>query len=71
MERTNAQRAQLAAAILDEYETRLNDQSGLQSADESMTDLLSDLLHFCQREGVSFDACLTSAVLHFECEAAA
>lgn len=43
------------------YETEDYDQ-------DSITDMLTDLMHLCQRDELQFEAFLSMARRHFECE---
>ena len=53
---TNEDRAARAAAALEQY------------AEPLVRDLLADIMHYCQKSGISFDAELESASLHFDAE---
>jgi len=56
-------RVQCSKAVLD----TMRDSSG-EDRTEQLTDLLANLMHFCRAERVSFDRCLSSALMHYECE---
>ena len=54
---------------LREKAKRMIAQAGLtEGFPEGVTDALANLLHLCLNEGWDFDACLSSARMHVECE---
>jgi hypothetical protein len=61
----NTDRAAWAAAALQEFQriTGTDDE-------DSVADLLCDLMHWCDRDDVDFDAALSSARMHYEAETA-
>jgi hypothetical protein len=67
---TNETRAHRADEALSYY---VQEQLGeavysQESLGEHVTDLLSDLMHFCQSKDIGFDQCLRMAKLHYEAE---
>ena len=67
-DRRNADRAGSARHALAKFrnETALEDADGL---DTAMTDLLCDLLHLCDQEGLAFAHMLLLAMTHHDAEA--
>lgn len=63
---TNRDRAAWAQAALDAFKA----QTGMQdeSNDIVLSDLLDDLMHLAQMEGINFTACVERAVGHFVAE---
>ena len=66
-EATNADRAVWARRALAtlQKETGLTDGDGL---DTALTDLLCDLMHFCDQHGLQFDRNLLRAQMHYSAE---
>ena len=54
----NDQRADLAQEALSNF----GDDNGTAS---DLGDLLADLMHLCERDGIDFHQCLTTAEIHF------
>ena len=63
---TNGKRAARAHATLERYEQL---QDGWPD-NASVTDLLSDLMHWCHRDGTNFDEALKLARMHYRAETA-
>ena len=65
---TNEQRAQRAWQATWRYHQECDDPDG-DTTDETITDLLADLMHFCDEQGIEFDSCLRMANSHYNSEA--
>jgi hypothetical protein len=64
---TNEQRAYRAWMAARCYQTTY-DSSDSKITDETITDLLTDLMHFCDEQGIEFESCLRMANTHYEDE---
>ena len=67
---TNEQRAERAWKAATRYQQAANGDSDGDIADETITDLLTDLMHFCDEQGIDFESCLRMANMHYEAEVA-
>jgi len=61
---TNKERIISAEKALLAY-NEIKDRSKFQPNDESVIDLLTDLLHWCNYHSVGFDQCLYLAKIHY------
>ncbi len=70
MRPTNEERRDRAYSTIDSYclEAYPDTVHGIEIDDEIITDLLTDLQHFCQHNGHDFDTCLNMARHNFEAE---
>jgi len=70
---TNEDRAAWAELALDEFCLAVfgrdfADTAKTEGADVPVGDLLCNMMHLCQRQGVDFQAMITRAEMHFEAE---
>lgn len=64
---TNATRSHAAYCAIAAYQETKGcnvDKDG--SNEEDVTDLLADLMHYCQKNGADFDICLSMAESHYQ-----
>lgn len=64
----NAERSALAAEILCYFATRTGLARSDESADTLMVDLLTDVMHLCDRLEIDFSGVLNVAAMHHEAE---
>lgn len=64
----NAERSALAAEILCYFATRTGLARSDESADTLMVDLVTDLMHLCDRLEIDFSGVLNVAAMHHEAE---
>lgn len=64
---SNEERVNRITGTLDFYKRKMLGEGGPVTEDE-VTDLLTDLRHYCQREAIDFEAALTMSAMHFEAE---
>lgn len=64
---TNDRRANRAEAAICEYVHSLRDASDIRD-ESTVSDMICDLRHFCDREGIDFEAALKSANMNWEAE---
>ena len=64
---TNELRAQRAWQATRRYHQECDDSDG-DTTDETITDLLADLMHFCDEQGIDFESCSRMATMHYEAE---
>jgi hypothetical protein len=66
---SNEDRAERARNALEEYHEDNEDAFGeLESEAGVLVDLLTDLMHYCAENGISFKRKLATARIHFEAE---
>ena len=63
----NTRRIEYAAIAIDAMLDTTNEDHGDDIA-TPVTDLLANLMHYCDAEGIDFQRCLKSAGIHFEAE---
>lgn len=61
----NAQRIARALRVIDEYDTQNNTDS---DAATTLTDILTDFIHYCDAAEINFDSAVNMATIHFEAE---
>jgi hypothetical protein len=65
---TNEQRAERAWKAATRYQQAVHGDSDGDITDETITDLLTDLMHLCDAHEFDFDACLRMANTHHDAE---
>lgn len=65
---SNADRADRAQFALEWYADRAGADPNDEGFDTLARDLLADLMHFCEREGIDFEGNLEIARMHFDVE---
>lgn len=66
---TNEMRAHRAWQVARRYHQECDDSDG-DTTHETITDLLTDPMHFCDEQGIGFDSCLRMANRHYDAEVA-
>ncbi len=64
---TNEDRTNRVTDTLGFYKHTALGESGPITEDE-VTDILTDLRHYCQRESIDFEEAITMSAIHFEAE---
>lgn len=67
-EPTNTDRAARIDETMEAYRTAQTGTPNRMEDPQDLSDLLADLMHWCKREGVNFEAELTTARTNFEAE---
>lgn len=66
---SNAKRAHAAWFAMREHRKRRKERTPYDiERDAAVTDLLADLRHLCERDGIDFDACVRMSADHYEAE---
>lgn len=66
-EPTNEERASRIDVVMDSY-CRILEHRDFNGDEDDVKDLLADMMHFCQREGINFEANLRVARDNYEAE---